>query len=160
MTRFVIEFDWNEAGVVSLDPGNRLVFPSVPDGPGLYRFRITGADPRPGLYIGEASDLRRRMQHYRTPGPSQATNIRVNRLLVAAISAGDRVAVDTVTVASSANGGSPLSPLALDRRHARLIAEQVAIAEAVGEVPSVDPEERAVRARLLDRPGVGEADYE
>ena len=43
-------------------------------------FVFTGADGI-HLYIGETDSLNRRFQQYRTPGPTQTTNIRLNLLM-------------------------------------------------------------------------------
>ncbi len=47
-------------------------------------------------YIGETTELRRRFQHYRKPGPSQATNIRINTLLKAHLESGGSGEVDII----------------------------------------------------------------
>lgn len=99
------------------------------------------------------------MQHYRTPGVSQTTNIRLNQILTAAIQAGNVVTLSTITKVSVTLDGNVPRDLPLDRRNARLIAEQAAITAAAvqnlsdGDGPPIFP-------RLLDRPGVGETEYE
>jgi hypothetical protein len=56
-------------------------FPEVPRqlprGPAIYCWCVDDAP----IYVGEAEELRRRIQHYRTPGPSQTTNLRLKELL-------------------------------------------------------------------------------
>jgi hypothetical protein len=64
MTRMTVEFEWQDVGRVSLDEEDRLVFPVLPQVPGLYQFRIESSDDRPSVYVGEAAELRRRMQNY------------------------------------------------------------------------------------------------
>ena len=73
-----LRLEWAPLGRVLLDAVGKLVFPTPPRKPGLYRFRIRAANAEE-RYVGEADDLRRRFQRYRTPGPTQATNIRLNR---------------------------------------------------------------------------------
>lgn len=41
----------------------------------------------PYCYVGESLDVRRRWTHYRSPGPSQLTNRRINSLLMLEIGA-------------------------------------------------------------------------
>ncbi|HEY3355360.1 MAG TPA: hypothetical protein VGQ83_19075 [Polyangia bacterium] len=157
MTTLAVTFYWRQAGRVALDARGGLVFPSLPAVPGLYRFWIE-SDPRPGVYIGEASDLRRRMQHYRTPGPSQTTNVRLNMLLKDAIGGGSVVSVWILTEAEMRLDAEEPQPLDLNRRNGRLIAEQAAItATAIEDVSDLDGP--PVYPRLLDRPGVGEDEY-
>jgi len=47
----------------------KLSFPLAPEVPGIYRFDLGEL-----VYVGETDRLRRRFQHYRTPGP---THIRI-----------------------------------------------------------------------------------
>jgi hypothetical protein len=159
VTRFAVEFEWQVAGRVSLDANSYLVFPVLPNMPGLYRLWIEGADERPGVYIGEASNLRRRMQSYRTPGVSQTTNIRLNELLKTAVAGGSAATVSIITKVIVSLDASEPRDLPLDRRNARLIAEQAAIAAAAVE-NLADHDAAHVFPRLLDRPGVGESEYE
>ena len=123
MTRFAVEFDWQPAGKVTIDVAGGLAFPTLSRVPGLYRFWIEGGDGRPGVYVGEASDLRQRMQNYRTPGVSQATNIRLNELLKTALRGGSGVTLSTVTEVTVTLDSDEPRDLPLDRRNARLIAE-------------------------------------
>ncbi len=71
-----VAFDWQPVGPITrLAAG--LIFPRVGTGPGLYRFTGSGSS-----YVGEAANLARRMQGYRTPGVSQHTNLRLRGWLV------------------------------------------------------------------------------
>lgn len=160
MTRLTVEFEWQRIGRVGMDSAGSMVFPVLSREPGLYRFWIESSGSRPGVYIGEASDLRRRMQHYRTPGPSQVTNIRVNELLKTAIQDGSVVTLSTITKVTVALDGEEPRDLSLGRRNARLISEQAAIAAAAAEDLSDRPDGPPMYPRLLDRPGVGEDEYE
>lgn len=101
----------------------RLVFPSRDREPGLYRFWIESGVDRPGVYVGEASELRRRIQHYRTPGIRQATNLRLRELLTSALRSGSVVTLWTIREATVSLDSGVARPLPLDRRNGRLIAE-------------------------------------
>ena len=71
-------------------------FPLRPDSPAFTASGST-ATSRPTLcYVGETDELRRRFQHYRTPGPSQQTNIRMNAEFRDHMAAGGSIEVDTV----------------------------------------------------------------
>lgn len=76
-----------------------LRFPQVQDTPGIYWFDLRPKDRPPTSYIGESDRLRRRFQHYRTPGPTQHTNIRMNELMLELISAGGIATVSTCSAA-------------------------------------------------------------
>ena len=87
-----IKLEWSALARVGLDPQGKLVFPRVSSQPGLYRFEFDGAKGRQ-VYIGETDTLDRRFQHYRTPGPSQSTNIRLNALMREVINSAGLVGV-------------------------------------------------------------------
>ncbi len=159
MTSLTVSFNWQPAGRVTVDVAGGLVFPLLPAAPGLYRFWIESSDPRPGVYVGEASILHRRMQHYRTPGPSQSTNIRLNAMLRDALRGGATVTVSTVTAASLRLDDGPVASLDLARRTGRLIVEQAAITAASAS-NLAGPGQPPLYPRILDRPGVGETEYE
>ena len=94
-----VGFNWLAVGTVTPDIHSALIFPEVSDIPGLYRFSIIG-NALHSVYIGETEKLRRRFAHYRNPGPSQQTNIRLNSLMHAAIAAGSEIKV-AVSVANA-----------------------------------------------------------
>jgi hypothetical protein len=100
------------------------------------------------------------MQNYRTPGAGQATNIRLNELLTAALRSGGTVDLSIVTQVVVTLNGEGSRDLALDRRNGRLIAEQAAISAAAVENLADSKDDAPIYPRLLDRPGVGEAEYE
>lgn len=122
MTRLTVEFDWQQVGHISLDDSDRLVFPLLPTTPGLYRFWVKDADERTGVYIGEAADMRRRMQQYRSPGIKQATNRRLNERLKTEIRGGSVATVSIVTDVVLTLDAEEPRELRLDRRTSRLIA--------------------------------------
>lgn len=123
-----LRFQWHPVGLVSLD-NDRLRFPEVPDQPGVYRFTIGGR-----VYIGETNRLRRRFQHYRTPGPTQATNIRLNGLLIDALRGGEMVTAEIVSDAE-VSFDDKFKPVRFDLKSARLMVENAALlrAELAGE---------------------------
>lgn len=91
-----LEFHWQPLGQVRSDEEGRLQFPSAPRRPGLYRFRLSGNGPG-RHYVGETEELRRRFRHYRAPGPTQQTNIRMNAEFADHLSGGGCIEVDIVT---------------------------------------------------------------
>ena len=72
--------------------------------PGLstlsYRSTITRMSGEVTVYVGETDRLKRRLQHYRTPGPSQRTNVRLNELMRMVLQAGGQVGVHVIEGAS------------------------------------------------------------
>ena len=67
MERVTLEWEFRRVGDVKLDSG-RLKFPTVGSSPGIYRFTLTDPGGSVQVYVGEADQLARRFQHYRTPG--------------------------------------------------------------------------------------------
>ncbi len=85
---------------------------------------------RSAVYIGEADDLKRRMQHYRTPGPTQPTNRRLNDELRRVLTANGRVEVSIATDARLEIDGH--KALANMRHKAyRVLAEHAALVSAI-----------------------------
>jgi hypothetical protein len=121
--RLSVEFSWREVGAIRLD-GAKLVFPSAPETPGLYRF-----DFGDRIYIGETDRLRRRFQHYRTPGSTQTTNIRLNALMGEVLAVPGTAVVSVITEATVKIDGV-WSELDLNHRSARLLLENAALTEA------------------------------
>jgi hypothetical protein len=160
MTRLTVDFDWELLGALEFDAARRVVFPKAPPEPGLYRLWYESADERPGVYIGEAANLRQRLQHYRTPGVRQATNVRRNEEIRRALGAGSRVTVCLATVGHAQFEPGTWVALNLSRKNQRLVLEQAAIAAALlAEELSDDADAAPLRPRLLNRPGVGEEGY-
>jgi hypothetical protein len=121
--RVVVEFAWREVGALRLESG-RLRFPVVPDLPGVYRFDLSDR-----VYIGEADRLRRRFQHYRSPGARQATNVRLNSLMLVLLGAGGTIKVWVITSARVDVDGHG-EPLDLRHKVARLLVESAALTAA------------------------------
>ncbi len=91
-----MHFAWERLGEVSLDHEHKLQFPRTRAFPGIYRIQIEDHS-NPSVYIGQADNLARRFQHYRTPGPSQQTNKRLAELMVDVLRGGNRVSVSIIT---------------------------------------------------------------
>lgn len=74
-------------------------------------------------------DFGARFQHYRTPGPSQATNLRLNTVMLPLLGAGGAVTVCTVTEAQVDIDGAR-ARLDLTRKASRLLLESAALTAA------------------------------
>lgn len=125
--RVTVQFEWTELGAIRFE-GGKLRFPDAQEVPGIYRFLLTkGGAER--VYIGEADRLRRRFQHYRTPGAGQPTNIRLNTAMTALLADGGAVTVSSVTQATvDVDGVTGL--LDLRDKSARLLVENAALTAA------------------------------
>ncbi len=75
-----VRFGWRELGQIGLDGAGDLVFPRLSTAPGVYRITLRTPDG-PRIYVGQTENLQRRFAHYRKPGPTQRTNMRINELL-------------------------------------------------------------------------------
>lgn len=123
MVNVTVSFNLSEIGKVLREDG-KLRFPKAPEDPGIYQFTI-----RESIYVGETDRLRRRFQHYRTPGPSQPTNIRINQSIVAALNEGFEVVVSTIEQATIKVDGIE-SPLDLLKKSGRLLVESAVLSAA------------------------------
>ena len=104
----------------------RLRFPPAPSKPGVYRIRLAGAG-RTAVYVGETANLSQRFGQYASPGPSQATNLRLNELIAAHLSKKGRdVFVDIATEAKYRRAGKRIRASLADKP-ARRAAEQIAL---------------------------------
>ena len=129
--RIFVEFEWRFLGRLKQDEDGRLLFPGAPRQPGLYRFRLLGSNEI-RHYIGETDDLRRRFQHYRTPGPSQKTNIRINEEFHRHFAAGGTIEVDIATdgISVSTSAGVPARVDLADKAVRRLLEHAALVSEA------------------------------
>jgi hypothetical protein len=75
------------------------------------------------MYVGETDRLWRRLQHYRTPGPSQATNHRLNRVMTELLG---EILVSIITDATI-ELDSERHALDLADKTARLLVESAAL---------------------------------
>ena len=114
----------------------KVRFPVPPAGSGIYQFRLRDGNGE-RVYIGEAIDLRRRFAMYRSPGPTQLTNRRINNLMRQMLSDGGRVEVDVITEAEISVGASH-EALDLTRNPERLLVEQHLLDVARGAGESVE----------------------
>jgi hypothetical protein len=130
MKRSTVMYEWQSAGNVNLSK-DRLDMPLLGGRPGIYRFTITESSGSKCYYVGETENLSRRMNHYRQPGPTQQTNIRLNARLLKVLAHAGRVEVDVV-VAALAAGES----LDLSYRPSRILIESAELCDlhARGEV--------------------------
>lgn len=115
---FRVTAEPREVGAARLDGDGRLVFPRLHDVPGVYRFLLGTFGEVAIAYVGETDQLRRRLQHYRTPGPTQLTNIRINQHMCAVLTAGGLV---DIAVIERADG--PSGPLDLSDKAIRVLIE-------------------------------------
>ena len=75
-----LRLQWLPIGTAQRDEEGKIKFPKLPARPGLYQFKIFRSDGSQAIYVGETDNLQRRFAHYRNPGPTQATNLRLNAL--------------------------------------------------------------------------------
>jgi hypothetical protein len=121
-----VGWDWRPCGLVALAEG-KLVFPRVPSVAGVYRLIFQDDCGRQqGVYVGEADLLPRRFQHYRTPGPSQQTNLRLNPVMVSTLAAGGSITVEIAVAAHLTGAGGSAVPLDLTWKAARVLVERAA----------------------------------
>ncbi len=120
-------------GKVVIGSEGKLVFPKLSETPGAYCFTFIKPSTVTTIYIGETEQLRRRFQHYRTPGPTQTTNIRLNALMKDVILNDGEVRVDVITTAISSG-----HQLDLRDKVARLLVEQAWLLSVRAEGYSVE----------------------
>jgi hypothetical protein len=122
---------WQPIGRLSLADG-QLDFPTAPSAPGLYRFRIRNGDVE-ARYIGESENLARRFGFYRSPGPSQQTNLRLNGIFRAALNSGEEIAVAIVADSAWLEIAGHRALPNFSRKAMRCLFENWAIVEGLGE---------------------------
>ena len=121
-------FAWQDYGNISLDHKNRLVFPAFIEQPNIYRIKIYNASKNT-IYIGETNNMRRRAQGYRTPGPTQATNQRLNQKMCKSINSGYKISIALLAITEVS-----IDILTdLSQKHNRMFFEAAAISLAVSE---------------------------
>jgi len=136
--RLTTIFEWQPLGEIDIDIRSRLAFPKAPSKPGLYRFGVDQSQQH-SVYIGETDQLPRRFQHYRTPGPSQQTNLRLNALFLEVLKTHGKISVSIVTHASIEMTDGPERPADLSKKWERVLLEHSAICT-----------ERSANVRLLN----------
>ena len=127
-----LRYQWTEIGEVALDGQSRLVFPRAPTEPGIYRFRLM-EDGKRFVYIGETDNLPRRFQHYRTPGPTQATNIRLNKIFVEALKKAVPIGVDVIISTAWIETEHGEEQADLSAKPERMLFEHAAIVQSRAE---------------------------
>lgn len=120
---------WKPFGCVERDAFGKLTLPPVPAAPGVYCFRVRSGNQE-RRYIGETDNLARRFNGYRNPGGSQATNIRINALLLEALRNGSEVSVSGVVDDAWVQWGSTPTIADLSAKAARCLFENAAILES------------------------------
>jgi hypothetical protein len=121
-----LRITWVPLGRVVSDAAGRLAFPAAEALPAIYRFRIrrSGSETR---YIGQTENLARRFGHYRNPGPSQPTNIRLNAEFVRELGAGAEISVAAVTAGAWIDWGSGPMVADMSSMATRCLLENAAI---------------------------------
>jgi hypothetical protein len=118
-----VDFSWEGIGEVAVESGS-LRFPRAPECPGVYKF-----DFGQSVYIGETDRFPRRFQHYRTPGPSQPTNVRLKSRMLEHIDADKTVVVSIITRATINVDGVD-SQLDLTKKASRLLLESAILSSS------------------------------
>ncbi|GLP88066.1 hypothetical protein [Tritonibacter mobilis] len=124
-TRAIVEFQWHEIGAILREDGE-LRFPEVAAEAGLYRFRLL-SKAGDKSYIGETANVRRRFAHYRKPGPSQATNLRINSAFLEHLAAGGTIFVDLIKHGATVDTGDGSSFANLADKVTRRLLENAAL---------------------------------
>lgn len=120
---------WKPLGRVECDASGKLALPSAPAVPGVYCFRVRHGNQE-RRYIGESDNLARRFNGYRNPGSSQATNIRINALLLEALRNGWEVSVSAVVEDAWVQWAGTPTRAELSSKAARCLFENAAILES------------------------------
>lgn len=134
----LISADWVTAGEITLSQQGVLNFPKAPAKAGVYRFRFLGGE-RHRCYIGESANLHGRFGFYRRPGSTQATNLRLNALMIEHLSEGGRIEVDLITKIGTLKQRSFDKEESLSDKAVRRLFEQAAIvADGATEIESLN----------------------
>ena len=121
-----ISFEWTLLGPVSVDLQGKLAFPRAPTRPGIYRLEFDGTQGKEE-YIGQTDTLLRRFQHYRTPGLSQCTNLRLNALMQDTINSKGAVSVSIVVDDAKIAVDGRVTATRMERASDRVLLEHAAI---------------------------------
>ena len=141
MTEVAISIEWDEPRAVTLGLGDSVLIPKVLGLPGIYRFRLVEAGGRPCVYVGESVNLQRRMAQYAKPGPTQQTNIRLNRRFREVLRNGGAVtfaAASSVVIGVDGQRLDTDLTLASTRRLAENAALVAARADGADQVENID----------------------
>jgi hypothetical protein len=118
-----LRLEWQSAGLALEDTDGKIKFPKLPAKPGLYQFKIFRRDGGQAIYVGESDNLQRRFAHYRNPGPTQQTNLRLNALFRELLSQQARIEVQIVTDRVWLTWSGPEMPGDLRRKSVRRLFE-------------------------------------
>ena len=130
MTEFYLDYVWK---LVELRPGVAYQFPEPVSshlsqnlaGPAVYLWKVKSGDRVVGLYVGEASDLPRRLKGYLKPGPSQTTNLRMNTLLLGEVDSGYTLELSTLHFEPFQFGGATFNQRDLAMTSVRRFLERL-----------------------------------
>lgn len=129
---------WHHSGNIALSEDKKLIFPAVPSEAGVYRFRFLDIGPNRS-YIGESANIRSRFGFYRNPGPTQATNIRLNTMMVDHLSMHGRVELDVILdIGCLSRNGTPLPNSLSDKAIRRLMEQAAIISDQATEIASLN----------------------
>ncbi len=123
-----ISMTWQSLGCVLRDSNDRLRFPSTVHSPAIYCFRVRH-DRQERRYIGETDNLARRFQNYRTPGATQATNVRINAIFLEVLRRGAEISASAVTEGAWVDCGSGPRAADLQTQSLRRLLEHAAIVD-------------------------------
>lgn len=132
------KYYWLELGPLNIGEDRKLTFPPAENCPGLYRFRLqsTNGEKR---YIGETVRLAQRFNFYRNPGSTQATNVRVNEILLDHLLSGGQAIVDVVFGGVTLRfAEEPRSVDHSDKATRRLLEHAAIVFEAVFDIESLN----------------------
>lgn len=114
---------WTPFGQVQSEPTGKIRFPAAKQVGGLYRFRVFYSSGERAVYVGETDNLERRFAHYRNPGPTQVTNIRINALFAEVLTSGGTIDLDIVVDQAWINTGGADCAADLTRKDTRRLFE-------------------------------------
>lgn len=92
-----LKVEWEIVGKLSLGSDDKIKFPKAPSKGGLYQFHVKRKNGVLSRYVGETENLNRRFAHYRNPGPTQLTNLRINALFRELLSHEEAITLAIVT---------------------------------------------------------------
>lgn len=94
--------------------------------PTIYRWLVHHDDKLESIYIGEAEILcPRRIYHYLHPGPSQMTNIRINKLFTKLNKENRQITLEILVFKSFQLDGKTISMSDLDKKTVRVFLEHL-----------------------------------
>jgi len=118
-----LRLEWQPVDSISQDADGKIRFPKLPASPGLYQIKIFRPDGNPAIYVGETDNLQRRFAHYRNPGPTQQTNLRLNALLKELLSRNAKIEIEIVTDRAWISWSGPEVKANLGRKPIRRLFE-------------------------------------